>query len=413
MTTPNSDDEFLEGDDFTTDSNALRFEGHHDTIFLDSDSTTDDDEMPTSPPTADKLSASAINTIAIYSGEKGTDAERFIDSVDRASKVFKWSQTETVGAAQQRMTGLASAWLKHNERLSTIFNSWDEQNEAGNKTLLKPALQERFVTGRTLAAAIGGLAELQAPQRSNESTPEFLERLSSALDKKNFDHDDAAKKKAEYKEAFKAELLKYLLHGLRDDLKRRVIGVPNAPETLNEVVAICTKAEEEILAANPVNAISTDSAAPNPQTPKEKKKVSAIQKRSDPDRFKKYPCNICNKLGHWANKCPDKKPKQKPEPQPRGQWSSFRGGQSSNFGRGGGFGNRGRAGGNRSWQNNRSGQAGFDGNQYVNFVAQNPQQQNNQILQEVQQILEQRLGPPQQQQQQQQQGEWEADWSGN
>lgn len=346
----------------------------------------------------DAMKAAEINTISVFSGEKGPDAERFMDAVDRAKNAFQWSQQDTARAAQQRMTGVASQWIKYNARLGTTFAGWNEAADNGN--CLRDFLEKRFVTGRTLAASIGGLAELQQAQKSMESTSEFVERLSSALDRKNYEITDAVKDTQAYRTSFKAELVKYLLHGLRDDLKGRVIGVPNAPTELNAILDICSKAEEEQLSKQHIAAISQE---PN-ELPVQTRDVTAINtarsKANDPDRFKKFPCNVCKKLGHWANTC-SQKPNRR-QTNSRGNGNPSRGGRGRGSWRGGRGG--GQQGGGRSWQ------AAPSAAQYLNFLQQNAQQNQNQVLDQVNQVVQQQL---QNKPQDTPATPWSLDWAGN
>ena len=321
------EDEAEDEDDFDVETQS-----NNDDPASQEDPEDSDDPADIMP---EAMKAAEINTISVFSGEKGPDAERFMDAVDRAKNAFQWSQADTARAAQQRMTGVASQWIKYNARLGVLFEAWSEA--ANNEKCLRDAMEKRFITGRTLAASIGGLAELQQAQKSMESTSEFVERLSAALDRKNYDVSDTDKQAAAYRTSFTAELVKYLLHGLRDDLKSRVIGVPNAPTELSVILDICTKAEEEHISKQHIAAISQET---KPEPPTQTKEVNAVasgkSRSTDPDRFKKFPCNVCKKLGHWANTC-SQKPKRQPNPRgnnngnnsrPRGRggWRGGRGG---------------------------------------------------------------------------------------
>ena len=271
----------------------------------------------TMPDTDDKISASQINSISTYTGVMGAEAELFVDSVNRSRHVFSWSDQDTARAAQQKLSGTASSWLKHQARLGTVYAAWD--GDAG----LQQALLKRFLTGRTLAASVGGLAELQQGQRSNESVSEFVERLSAALDKKNFETSAAEKAQQAYITSFRAELTKYLLHGLRDEFKVRVIGVPNAPEELQDIIDICTRAEEEKASIAIVHNISSGSSI---------NKVHNMP--SKPQARQRGACFTCGSTQHWADRCPQRRRSQ-------GQARPARGGRGNpsqgNSGRSGGW----------------------------------------------------------------------------
>ena len=314
------------------------------------------------------------------------------EKIVRAPVVEKWNNVF--------VTGTASQWIKYNARLGIEFTGWT--TAAGGGNCLRDFMEKRFVTGRTLAASIGGLAELQQAQKSMESTSEFVERIAAALDRKNYETSDEDKKTADYRTTFKAELVKYLLHGLQDDLKSRVIGVPGAPVELADILEICTKAEEEHVSKQNVSQISVDKQD-SPDTKEVNALSTARSKAADPDRFKKFPCNVCKKLGHWANTCsqkPQRKqtPGKSPGPSGRGR---ARGGYRG--GRGGG----GQQGGGRPWQ------ASPSPAQYLHFLQQQGQQTANPTLEQVNQVVQQQLqrqlAPPDAPSSSQ----WSLDWAGN
>ena len=354
---------------------------------------------PSPPPSATmandppkKPTAAQINSINAYAGVMGAEAELFVDSVNRAMSVYAWTDEDTACAAMQRMLGTASSWLKHLSRLGTTFTKWEGANG------LKHAILDRFLTGRTLAASVGGLAELQQAQRANESVAEFVERLSAALDKKNFDVSDADKKKAAYITTFKGELVKYLLHGLRDEFKTRVIGVPNAPEDLKTIVEVCKRAEEEKSSLAVVHAISSGNNKPVTVN-----QVSQGQSKNAARR--KGACFTCGSTSHWADRCP--------------QNNRRRGGGGRN-GRGGGggggqggqqqgrgnpsAGNYGRSGG---WTNpNRNNGPG-------NATPYQPQRQGRFEGQQIRQVQDDAAYQPQQPQQLNNGNQYEFNYSGN
>ena len=251
-------------------------------------------EPPDDPVMPDNiLSASQCATVALFDGTVGPDAERFIDQLNRAKTAYGWTEAQAAAAAQQRMTGLAAAWLQHNERLGLTFTAWTGENR------LKQAIKERFVAGRTLAASIGGLAELQQGQKSTERVVEFVERLSAALDKKNFDVSDTDKAGEDYRTAFEKELLKYVLHGLREDLKPRVIGVPQAPEDLAGVMQVCMRAEAEQMSELQVQAVQSKQG--------EDPEINTVQRqfgRMNPPSYQRNQCSNCRGYGHYSRECP-------------------------------------------------------------------------------------------------------------
>ena len=333
---------------------------------------------PAPAPAADKKpTAAQINSITAFSGVMGQEAELFVDSVNRAKTVYAWTDEDTASAAMQKMTGSASSWLKHLSRLGTEFETWE--TNAG----LKKALLERFLTGRTLAASVGGLAELQQGQRATESVAEFVERLSAALDKKNFDVTEANKKTANYIARFKAELVKYLLHGLREEFKTRVIGVPNAPEDLETIVSVCKRAEEEKSSLAVVHAISSDKG----QGKVNQVSVNQVnQAQSKNAARRKGACFTCGSQSHWADRCPQNN-RRRGGRGGQGGGGGFQGGQqggrgnpsAGNSGRSGGWTNPNRNNGPtnaipyQQGQPRRQSRSG-GGQAYVRQVQEDPQQ---------------------------------------
>ena len=301
----------------------------------DEDSDDDADQPDDNMPADNILSASQCATVTLFDGTVGPDAERFIDQVNRAMTAYGWTEAQAVAAAQQRMTGLAASWLQHNDRLGQVYDTWKGDDK------LRAAVKNRFVAGKTLAASIGGLAELQQGQKATERVVEFVERLSAALDKKNFEATEAEKAQQVYRDSFEKELLKYVLHGLRADLKPRVIGVPQAPETLKEVIKVCMRAEEEQMSELHVQAATQE---------KQGEEVNSVHKGQQPQqrggnrpRLQKNQCKFCKGFGHWGRECPAP---GAPGPSSSSSSNKGRGGQSFRGQRGynrGSF-NRGRGG---------------------------------------------------------------------
>lgn len=211
-----------------------------------------------------QVSGSQLVTIPTFSGEEGVyQIKNFIAHVSRAQTQFGWTEVQTVTSAQSRLTDQAQTWLRGATITGKTWNRWTPGAAGADGVVaetFQDALNKRF--GRVLTSALAVDAVQDLNQRDLESVSRFYDRVLLALDRKNYIYSEADKREDNYKRAFNHDLITFFLGGLRENIRRRVLGSAAPPETPENALAAARAAEAEINKNNPVKMIEAVQANP-------------------------------------------------------------------------------------------------------------------------------------------------------
>ena len=183
-----------------------------------------------------------INTLDKYDGTEGNPGLTFCAAVDRAMIMFGWTQGQTAGIALSRLTGAAAIWARADTIQARLFTHWNDANAAADAGL-REAIIRRFGNVYTMESAVEAIMDLK--QKTDETVSAFHDRVRLGVDRKNYmvaaaDRDDA------FRATMVRDIKMFLLAGLKEELRTRVLGVPNAPDDLEELLTVLRKAEAEM-----------------------------------------------------------------------------------------------------------------------------------------------------------------------
>ena len=240
---------------------------------------------------AQPASGSQLNSLPKFEGKEGLEVWNFLEAAENARGQFQWNYDTTIAAVIYRMVGTAQDWIRGKKMMGTAYNG-----EAG-WTTLKQAMLDRFSPVITSATAVDAVKDLR--QHHDESVSEFFDRIIHALDRKNHTYTAAQKKQEAYLNGFRADLVTFFLGGLREAISKKVMGVPEPPNTPDAALQAARAAEAaEARQKVPIMAVE------NPEL--EEYEVDAVQRR-------KTQCFNCQGYGHWSRECPSpRKGKAKP-----------------------------------------------------------------------------------------------------
>lgn len=169
------------------------------------------------------VSGSQLNTIQTFSGKE--DVEAWIAKLNRAASQFIWTDEQTSAAAKNKMIGEASQWLASVELIGQDYKAWAAHPDP--KYNFSIALIDRF--GETIAIAMATDAVMDLRQGPDETVGQFHDRVVRQVDRKNFCYTPAQKKAASYQVTFANDIYTFFGAGLREEIKQRVLSIPNAP----------------------------------------------------------------------------------------------------------------------------------------------------------------------------------------
>lgn len=285
-------------------------------------STTATTSTPTNTSmTSTAIQGSQLNAISKYDGT--ADVEAWIAEMDRAAIQFKWDDAQTAAAAKGKLTDGASQWLRSAEMCSYIYNIWKDGTDKSK--MLSEALIARFGVEMAATRATDAVRDLK--QKHDESVGSFHDRVVRQLDKKNYKYTQKEKQEASYQKGFAADICTFFGAGLREEIRQRVLSVPNPPQTHQELLkaakvveatesTAATRAKANVLEIQNARPSSDMGEAISMESPPSGWSmeemtlcmVEAMRKFKQPSG-KKFTCFNCKGEGHYSSECPSPKKK--------------------------------------------------------------------------------------------------------
>ena len=204
-------------------------------------------------------------------------------------------------------------WDRGNRLRGQVRDQW------GGAGGFRAALYGRFGPKYTSATAVNAVADLK--MKSKEYCASFLDRVVLAVDKQHFNVTAAQKREAGYRAVAEASIMSHFGAGLRDDIKRIVLGAANPPETVDDMLSAAEATEAELGKTLPPGASALAIGTNHPGEPSEEdafgyeeslacldakveELVAAVQRfhRKPLDRSK-IQCYNCYRYGHFRNEC--------------------------------------------------------------------------------------------------------------
>ena len=292
----------------------------------ESSSSEDDDDDTMA------MNGNQLNAIEAFEGKlDSVKARRFLGQILQGQKMFNWTDGQMAALAQTKMTGEARDWLDGELARGITYTSWDGVAAADGQPAqpsLKKAIEKRFGYVSSVGTAVNAVSNLT--QKAGENVSAFYDRVSLAMEMKNYDTTDAQKEEQWYKEALKRDTKTYLLCGLRPEFRERVLGVSNPPEAINDILEVLRSAEREYALTlkqactvdgepeeETAETCSVERSSGNKGTPKGGGRGGGTGKgRGNIKDEKSIQCYYCKGWGHYQRNC---QKRQNDEAQGRGR----------------------------------------------------------------------------------------------
>ena len=263
------------------------------------------EEQPVTP--------SQLSALPTFDGERGEGFVNWLECLDVAQVTYNWTVDSLVQVAKANGGSKVAEWDRGNRLRSQIHDRW------GGAGGLRAALYGRFGPKYTSATAVNAVADLK--MRTKESCASFLDRVVLAVDKQHFNVTAAQKREAGYRAVAEASIMSHFGAGLRDDIKRIVLGAANPPDTVDDMLAAAEAIEAELAKTGPpgASALAVSSSSTSEQADEEslgyeeslacldakvEDLVAAVQRiRRKPLDCSKIQCYNCHRYGHFRNEC--------------------------------------------------------------------------------------------------------------
>ena len=266
-----------------------------------------------------------VSLIPLFSGKEGQEALSYMAAVDRAQRLYNWSEASTCAGSQARLEGDAYNWLRALEAAGKLHIRWNDQeaNAAANPPVLfiqgfKTVFFDRFCPKYTTQQAVKAITDLK--KTDSESIAVFYDRVQVNVDLKNYDVQN--KDTAAYRNRFESDVKIFFLSGLPSTFRQKVMGVANPPDTLPDLLRVCRNIEaEEGRTKVSVSKTTTDKPKDDTDASQEGDETSETvnftrQGRNAPRRQApaNLTCHTCGGQGHYAADCASKGIQAKGQP---------------------------------------------------------------------------------------------------
>ena len=311
------------------------------------------------------VSGGQLSSVGQYNGNPGLEGLVYAESVDRAKTTFNWTEGQTAVAAITRGGNSVANWIRGEKAAGINYNAWNMANPGNNDKNLRAAFLLRFGPKYTTGGAVAAISDLK--QRSGETVGGFMDRVKIAVDMLHYNVTEANRNQA-FRESYTRLVIAQFGGGVSEDIRERVFGVAEPPNTIEGVLTAASAIENEKhsrasklvvhlvedngATAAPV-AAEPEKEKPGPEAQsledlqKQMSEVLAIAKRAsypsgrgrgmEPRSYQTYRCYGCGSMGHIREQCTA--PTQNPfQNRGRGRGAAphmtRRGAFRSNFGRG-------------------------------------------------------------------------------
>ena len=334
-----------------------------------------------------------LSLIPDYKGDGTADAEIWIRRVVTVAGTYNWKRSRWQYAASTRLSGDALRWLEAKSRnlefpyehKHTIEQGkchekpipdtnpveyYDEPRIEGKDSWVtfREAFFLRFKPITDASAAVKAVQDLK--QGADESVHAFFDRVSIAVDRKNYRVAD--KTTADYKESRDVDHYSFFAAGIRPEIKKMTLGSPHARTDLGLFLGDCINAELVLGLHKSVQEVQVNEVKENGEGASEEKEadltVAELKKEIDALRSN-MKCFRCGEYGHIRREC---KKTIKDAPNNSNNNNINRAPFNNRRGRGGR-----RGGGNRQNQQRRPGQQGGRGRGQGGFQNQQGYQKGN------------------------------------
>ena len=278
------------------------------------------------------INANQLNILGEYKGEENEDIEIFISKVELLVRSFNWTPDVTASMVQTRLKGNAATWLQAQyRRRNPDLNVWYRVREAAEGQVaeqyggLRDLLKVRFKEALNERGAVDAVIDLK--QKRGETVDEFHDRVSLAIDRKNFTYTEQEKRTADYLRRLSQDIYTFFAAGLTEEIAQQALGGPTPPTTEEGLLQAARNAEQErkknkkpkYLAAMVEAAAeepSTEGAcAVQPEGPKLAELAAEIAALRRAIGSKKpgppYLCYSCGSPKHFSRECPERPENQR------------------------------------------------------------------------------------------------------
>lgn len=147
----------------------------------------------------------------------------FTEIINGAIPLFNWTQAQAAQATTTR--GGPANWIR-----GIVYNSWG--NADVNNVNLPLAFFNWFGPVRTTNGAVSAIADLK--QRSTKNVSSFMDRCKVAVSMLHYNLPEA-ERNAAFRQSYTRLVVAQFGSGLGENLRTRVLWVPNPPATIIDV----------------------------------------------------------------------------------------------------------------------------------------------------------------------------------
>ena len=315
----------LEASSDSDSSTASNNDSEHTGSGSDDNAGSDDNDIPdNNAGIIMAMQGNQLNTIPLYSGNRGLDALDYAEAIDTAIVSFQWTQMQGAQAALGRGGPVVAKWLRGERGTGTTYTAWNGAAGAGVVNM-RPAFINRFGLVYTASGAVAAISDLK--QRSSESVVEFMDRVKNAVNMLNYNIPEA-NRDAAFQDMQTRMIIAQFGSGVVDYIRDRIFGTTEPPDTVIELQNMAAAIEAEKQAGKPTKLVGAveegeivETAAPTVDTTafeelaSQVKDVLAITRKSfgrNPRRggsngqrpdYSSYKCYNCNQMGHLRRNC--------------------------------------------------------------------------------------------------------------